>query len=628
MDAGQTTSYIDDDGKKKTGVVAPSYNKDTDYAQYMQRAAADGDMGAASYYESQRNKKIAGEGMDYSPSNLYAQYAKQYTQDEMNRLESGYTPSYNAGTDYASLTEKAARRGDYAAAAYYEQQRNKKIAGEGITQYQPEYIYQKYAKDYDDAQKAALERGYQTAAERAQGTGYLESALNELQNRGQQGTEYDDALKALQGQRWQGTEYDDALKALQGQQWQGTEYDEVLAALQDQLQQQLAANETESAKQTELALMKIQQQKEEAAKKYDSTDRQLYLDMMNGQKALPEQLARAGYTGGASESSLLKNRLTYEQALRENESGRADALTALDIAGNEAALQQQIAKSQADRQARSDYMSNYSSAKLAKAQAEQQAGSDYMSQYLSLMGQKAQAGQQANSDYLSKYLGLLTSKAQAEQQAGSDYMSQYLSLMGQKAQAEQQANSDYLSKYLGLLTSKAQANQQERNNYLSNYLNIMSGMQSQKNYDQEQSQTRWQQQASYAQAAADVMAKYGDFSGYAKVTDGDGNRLYSDDQIAAMKAEYDALKAASTSAKSSGGGGGYSYRDYSYTPPEPQEETEETQDWTSGDFAAKLAEAQQSGWTNKQLREQIDQAKKDGLISRDSAIRLKYQYRD
>ena len=730
MDAGQTTSYIDDDGKKKTGVVAPSYNKDTDYAKYMQRAAADGDMGAASYYEQQRNKKIAGEGMDYSPSNLYAQYAKQYTQDEMNRLESGYTPSYNVGTDYASMTEKAAKNGDYAAAAYYEQQRNKKIAGEGITQYKPEYIYQKYAKDYDDAQKAELERGYQTAAERAQGTGYLESALNELQNRGQQGTEYDaalkelqgqrwqgteyddalkelqgkkwdgsayddalkalqgqrwqgteyddalkvlqgkkwdgsaydaalkelqgqrwqgteyddalkelqgkkwdgsaydDALKALQGQRWQGTEYDDALKELQGQKWQGTEYDEVLAALQDQLQQQLAANETESAKQTELALMKIQQQKEEATKKYDSTDRQLYLDMMNGQKALPEQLARAGYTGGASESSLLKNRLTYEQALRENESGRADALTALDIAGNEAALQQQIAKSQADRQARSDYMSSYSSAKLAKAQAEQQAGSDYMSQYLSLMAQKAQAGQQANSDYLSKYLGLLTSKAQAEQQAGSDYMSQYLSLMAQKAQAGQQANSDYLSKYIGLLTSKAQANQQERNNYLSNYLNIMSGMQSQKNYDQEQSQTRWQKQASYAQAAADIMAKYGDFSGYAKVTDGDGNRLYSDEQIAAMKAEYDALKAASTSAKSSGGGGGYSYSDYSYTPAETQEETEETQDWTSGDFAAKLAEAQQSGWTNKQLREQIDQAKKDGLISRDSAIRLKYQYRD
>lgn len=48
-----------------------------------------------------------------------------------------------------------------------------------------------------------------------------------------------------------------------------------------------------------------------------------------------------------------------------------------------------------------------------------------------------------------------------------------------------------------------------------------------------------------------------------------------------MKAEYDALKAASTSTKSSGGGygyGGYSYGDYSYTAPsEPTETIREDQ---------------------------------------------------
>lgn len=349
MDAGQTTSYIDENGQKKTGIVAPSYNKDTDYAKYMQRAAADGDMGAASYYESQRNKKIA---------------------------------------------------------------------GEGITQYQPEYTYQKYAKDYDDAQRAELERGYRTAAEKAQETGYLESALN---------------------------------------------------MLQEQLKQQLAANETESAKQTELAMLKLQQQKAEAQKKYDSTDRQLYIDMMKEQKALPEQLAGAGYTGGATESSLLKSRLSYEQALRENEGGRASAMTALDVAGNAAELQRQIAKSQADQTARS--------------------------------------------------------------------------------------------------------------NYLTNYSGIMSGLQGQRNYEQEQELARKQQEISYALAAADNLAKYGDFSGYEKVTDSNGNRLYTDAQIAAMKAEYDALKAAST--RSSGGGygyGGYSYGDYSYTAPsEPTETISEDQ---------------------------------------------------
>lgn len=411
MDAGQTTSYIDENGQKKTGIVAPSYNKDTDYAKYMQRAAADGDMGAASYYESQRNKKIAGEGMNYSPSSLYAQYAKQYTQDEMDRLESGYTPSYNVGADYAGMAEKAAKSGDYAAAAYYEQQRNKKIAGEGMTQYQPEYTYQKYATDYDDAQRAELERGYRTEAEKAQETGYLESALN---------------------------------------------------MLQEQLKQQLSANETESAKQTELAMLRLQQQKAEAQKKYDSTDRQLYIDMMKEQKALPEQLAGAGYTGGATESSLLKNRLSYEQALRENEGGRASAMTALDVAGNAAELQRQIAKSQADQTARSNYLANYSS--------------------------------------------------------------------------------------------------------------IMSGLQSQQNYEREQELERKRQEISYALAAADNLAKYGDFSGYEKVTDSNGNRLYTDAQIAAMKAEYDALKAASIRTRSTGGGGGYSYSDYSYTPQDADQD--------------------------------------------------------
>lgn len=467
MDAGQTTSYIDENGQKKTGIVAPSYNKNTDYTQNMMRAAADGDMGAAAYYEGQYNKKIAGEGLNYAPSNLYAQYAKPYTLEEMKNLEGGFRTSYNRDTDYTAQMNKAAANGDMGAAAYYEGQYNKKIAGEGLKQYQQSHLYRDYVTAYDDAQKAMLERGYRTAAEKAQETGYLESALN---------------------------------------------------MLQEQLKQQLSANETESAKQTELAMMKLQQQKEEAQKKYDSTDRQLYIDMMKEQKALPEQLAGAGYTGGATESSLLKNRLSYEQALRENEGGRASAMTALDVAGNAAELQRQIAKSQADQTARSNYLTNYSS--------------------------------------------------------------------------------------------------------------IMNGLQSQRNYEREKELERKQQEIRYALAAADNLAKYGDFSGYEKVTDSNGNRLYTDAQIAAMKAEYDALKAASTRTRSTGGGGGYSYSDYSYTPAETQEETEETQDWTSGDFVAKLAEAQQSGWTNKQLREQIDQAKKDGLISRDSAIRLKYQYRD
>lgn len=39
---------------------------------------------------------------------------------------------YDKDTDYAALMEQAARRGDNATAAVYEQQRNAKIRGEGM----------------------------------------------------------------------------------------------------------------------------------------------------------------------------------------------------------------------------------------------------------------------------------------------------------------------------------------------------------------------------------------------------------------------------------------------------------------------------------------------------------------
>ena len=51
------------------------YDKDTDYAALMERAAQCGDNAAAAIYEQQRNAKIRGEGMtDVTQSNDYTQY--------------------------------------------------------------------------------------------------------------------------------------------------------------------------------------------------------------------------------------------------------------------------------------------------------------------------------------------------------------------------------------------------------------------------------------------------------------------------------------------------------------------------------------------------------------------------
>lgn len=51
---------------------------------------------------------------------------------------------YDKDTDYSQKMSEAAATGDYASAARYEQQRNEKIKGEGLTQYQPTSQYTQY----------------------------------------------------------------------------------------------------------------------------------------------------------------------------------------------------------------------------------------------------------------------------------------------------------------------------------------------------------------------------------------------------------------------------------------------------------------------------------------------------
>lgn len=54
------------------------------------------------------------------------------------------TYGYNKDTDYTKLIEEAVKAGDMARAAIYEAQRNEKIAGEGLTQYQATSQYASY----------------------------------------------------------------------------------------------------------------------------------------------------------------------------------------------------------------------------------------------------------------------------------------------------------------------------------------------------------------------------------------------------------------------------------------------------------------------------------------------------
>lgn len=393
MDEKRTTSYIDENGNRKTGVTSrPAYNPNTDYQQYMNQAVGKKDYAAAGYYEQQRNDKIAGQGLSYAPTNNYADYYGQVDATRAAQLEQGYSTPYNKDTDYSSLMQKAAGAQDYAAAGYYENLRNQKIAGEGLS-YAPTYNYAPYLGQVDSARAVELNAGYQTPNEALASEGYLNAALRELQST---------------------------------------------------YQKQIAANDEQSAAQTALQMEALERQKQKQAAEYQKVNRQLYTDSMQTRRTLPEQLAAMGYTGGATESALLRNQLSYEQALRDNEAARIAGEQDIEFQGRQIQQQEDIARRQAAMQ---------------------------------------------------------------------------------------------------LL-----------NAYQSDYTGILGQMQSQLNYEQQQELERRQAAISYAQAAADTMAQYGDFSGYAAVLDLNGNRMYSDQQIAAMKAQYDALMAAQSF--SSGGSGG------------------------------------------------------------------------
>ena len=94
---------------------------------------------------------------------------------------------YDKDTDYAALMEQAAQRGDNAAAAIYEQQRNAKIRGEGMADQEQTNDYAQYlpledVPDYDDTHRREAESlltGRDTTAQRSRIDQMLDALLGE-----------------------------------------------------------------------------------------------------------------------------------------------------------------------------------------------------------------------------------------------------------------------------------------------------------------------------------------------------------------------------------------------------------------------------------------------------------------
>ena len=120
----------------------PSYNgveydPNADYMALMQDAVKRGDYTAAAQYEKLRNAKIQGEGLNFEQTKQYASYLPE-SQKSYNGVD------YNTAVDYMAKIQDAVKRGDYAAAAQYEKQRNAKIQGEGLQNFETTNLYGKY----------------------------------------------------------------------------------------------------------------------------------------------------------------------------------------------------------------------------------------------------------------------------------------------------------------------------------------------------------------------------------------------------------------------------------------------------------------------------------------------------
>ncbi len=149
----------------------------------------------------------------------------------------------------------------------------------------------------------------------------------------------------------------------------GTDYLEtLLSQLRTSYQEQTEAGDAAAAAATQQAINRLEAQKGDLNTQYDALNRQLYIDRRQDERTLPQQLAAMGYTGGLSESSLLRLGTGYEEALRQNESDRARGLSDIDLNIENARLEGEIAAAQQRQAAQESYYSNYANVIAALAE--------------------------------------------------------------------------------------------------------------------------------------------------------------------------------------------------------------------------------------------------------------------
>ena len=163
----------------------------------------------------------------------------------------------------------------------------------------------------------------------------------------------------------------------------------------------VAANNADVENAYAQAARAAQEQRDNLNAGYRDTNRQLYRDYMQAQKALPQQMAAQGYTGGLTESGKIRLNNAYGENLAVNERARLSRLSGVDAALAQKEYDLRSAAARANQQALQD---RYAALADLRTKQYQQQRSDDLSRAALL----AQAG-----DY-SGYGGLGVSQADAD----------------------------------------------------------------------------------------------------------------------------------------------------------------------------------------------------------------------
>lgn len=124
-------------------------------------------------------------------------------------------------------------------------------------------------------------------------------------------------------------------------------YNQMQALYQKAYDDQVAANNAALEAARQRAQETTDAQIAALGEQYAGTNRQLYRDYMNSRRVLPQQMAAQGYSGGLSESSMLRLNNSYEEGLNENERARL----AQETSYNQALAQQMFEAQQKNNEA-------------------------------------------------------------------------------------------------------------------------------------------------------------------------------------------------------------------------------------------------------------------------------------